>query len=156
MEWPNWSSITFRGTCPFRKPGSWTRLRYSWTTSWSARSSSSEGTSITRSFRQGDPWSRTSTFIGVSRSIWCERGELNPHELPHGILSPARLPIPPLSRWLSCWQPPFYQRSGCPSRTLPLSGGRGRPGGSLPRPHDLGDAGHHLVTAKGGHQIGPL
>ena len=30
----------------------------------------------------------------------CERGDLNPHGFPHWILSPARLPIPPLSqRW---------------------------------------------------------
>src|SRR5262245_4487310 len=30
--------------------------------------------------------------------IWCERGELNPHGFPLWILSPARLPIPPLSQ----------------------------------------------------------
>ena len=36
------------------------------------------------------------------RMKWCERGELNPHELPHGILSPARLPVPPLSRKADC------------------------------------------------------
>ena len=29
---------------------------------------------------------------------WCERGELNPHPLRDWILSPARLPIPPLSQ----------------------------------------------------------
>ena len=29
---------------------------------------------------------------------WCERGDSNSHGLPHWILSPARLPIPPLSR----------------------------------------------------------
>ena len=28
---------------------------------------------------------------------WCERGELNPHGVTHWILSPARLPVPPLS-----------------------------------------------------------
>ena len=28
---------------------------------------------------------------------WCERGELNPYPLRDWILSPARLPIPPLS-----------------------------------------------------------
>ena len=27
----------------------------------------------------------------------CERGDLNPHGFPHWILSPARLPVPPLS-----------------------------------------------------------
>ncbi len=26
-------------------------------------------------------------------SIWCERGDLNPHALRHRILSPARLPF---------------------------------------------------------------
>ncbi len=36
---------------------------------------------------------------GVSYGFpwWCERGELNPQGFPHWILSPARLPIPPLS-----------------------------------------------------------
>src|SRR5712691_3958876 len=36
---------------------------------------------------------------GVSRRfcLWCERGESNPHGLSHWILSPARLPVPPLS-----------------------------------------------------------
>jgi proteasome lid subunit RPN8/RPN11 len=29
---------------------------------------------------------------------WCGRGDSNPHGLPHGILSPARLPVPPLPR----------------------------------------------------------
>lgn len=29
---------------------------------------------------------------------WCERGESNPHELPHWNLNPARLPVPPLSQ----------------------------------------------------------
>src|SRR3989449_2273934 len=33
----------------------------------------------------------------LSGEWWCERGELNPHGLPHWILSPARLPVPPLS-----------------------------------------------------------
>src|SRR5262245_47605009 len=37
--------------------------------------------------------------LGLTRKGgWCERGELNPHGLPHWILSPARLPVPPLSR----------------------------------------------------------
>ena len=30
-------------------------------------------------------------------SIWCERGDSNPHGLPRQILSLVRLPIPPLS-----------------------------------------------------------
>src|SRR5262245_61245139 len=29
---------------------------------------------------------------------WCERRDSNPQGFPHGILSPARLPVPPLSR----------------------------------------------------------
>src|SRR5690606_1071477 len=33
-----------------------------------------------------------------SRRIWCERRDSNSHGLPHRILNPARLPIPPLSR----------------------------------------------------------
>lgn len=36
-------------------------------------------------------------FTGVGRvSIPCERGDSNPHGLLHWILSPARLPVPPL------------------------------------------------------------
>ena len=30
-------------------------------------------------------------------SLWCERRDLNPYELPHTPLKRARLPIPPLS-----------------------------------------------------------
>ena len=37
-----------------------------------------------------------STFMAIF-GFWCERGELNPHGLPHWILSPARLPVPPRS-----------------------------------------------------------
>jgi hypothetical protein len=36
------------------------------------------------------------TFGGLE--TWCERGELNPYPLRDWILSPARLPIPPLSQ----------------------------------------------------------
>ena len=32
------------------------------------------------------------------RQVWCAREESNLHGLPHRILSPARLPIPPLAR----------------------------------------------------------
>ena len=38
----------------------------------------------------------TSVFRLFGRN-WCERGELNPHPLRDWILSPARLPVPPLS-----------------------------------------------------------
>ncbi|VBB45474.1 hypothetical protein TRIP_B350425 [uncultured Desulfatiglans sp.] len=31
-------------------------------------------------------------------SGWCERGDSNPYGISHWILSPARLPVPPLSR----------------------------------------------------------
>ena len=27
--------------------------------------------------------------------VWCGRRDLNPHELPHWNLNPARLPVPP-------------------------------------------------------------
>lgn len=30
-------------------------------------------------------------------SVWCERGDSNPHGIAHRILNPARLPVPPLS-----------------------------------------------------------
>ena len=45
------------------------------------------------------------------RFHWCERGDSNPHGLPHRILSPARLPVPPLSpsHFLHC--PPEPPRS---------------------------------------------
>ena len=33
--------------------------------------------------------------------LWCERGDSNPHTFRYQILSLARLPIPPLSRWRS-------------------------------------------------------
>ena len=33
-----------------------------------------------------------------SPGSWCERGDSNPHGLPHWHLKPARLPVPPLSR----------------------------------------------------------
>ncbi len=33
---------------------------------------------------------------------WCERGELNPYGFLHWILSPARLPVPPLSHIYDC------------------------------------------------------
>jgi hypothetical protein len=48
----------------------------------------------------------------------CESRDSNPDGLPHWILSPARLPIPPLSRasvWLSLWR-----RLGCVNLAAPL------------------------------------
>ena len=36
--------------------------------------------------------------VAASPVSWCERGDLNPHEvIPHKALNLARLPIPPLS-----------------------------------------------------------
>ncbi len=35
--------------------------------------------------------------LGRDPAQWCERGDSNPHGLPHWNLNPARLPIPPLS-----------------------------------------------------------
>src|SRR5258706_14993094 len=35
---------------------------------------------------------------GAAGEPWCEGGGSNPHEVPHWILNPARLPIPPLSQ----------------------------------------------------------
>ncbi len=40
---------------------------------------------------------RISWFCKVTHTLWCERRDLNPHRSPHWILSPARLPISPLS-----------------------------------------------------------
>jgi hypothetical protein len=40
------------------------------------------------------PFASTDRFFGTQ----CERGDLNPHALRHRILSPARLPVPPLSQ----------------------------------------------------------
>src|SRR5262245_33112334 len=34
---------------------------------------------------------------GAPASAWCERGDSNPHELPHRNLNPARLPVSPPS-----------------------------------------------------------
>src|SRR6185369_13456628 len=38
------------------------------------------------------------SFHFVGSSIWCERGDSNPHTFRYQILSLARLPIPPLSQ----------------------------------------------------------
>ena len=36
-------------------------------------------------------------FLLFKEILKCERGELNPYGIAHWILSPARLPVPPLS-----------------------------------------------------------
>src|SRR5512135_2731921 len=39
-----------------------------------------------------------STLVSMfQREFWCERGDSNPHGFPRRILSPVRLPTPPLS-----------------------------------------------------------
>ena len=46
------------------------------------------------------PVRRPTVVTGDERSrerFWCERGDSNPHGLPHWHLKPARLPVPPLS-----------------------------------------------------------
>src|SRR5690348_16354253 len=58
----------------------------------------------------------------------CERRDSNPHGLPHWLLRPARLPVPPLSR-------------GARHRAV-----RPGPGHAQPRPNRLaGEACAHLV-----------
>jgi hypothetical protein len=42
--------------------------------------------------------SDTETFLIENVGLICERGDLNPYGLTRWILSPVRLPIPPLSR----------------------------------------------------------
>src|ERR1051325_10495 len=39
-------------------------------------------------------------FHFVGSSLWCERGDSNPHTFRYQILSLARLPIPPLSQFV--------------------------------------------------------
>ena len=46
----------------------------------------------------------------ATQSVGCERGDSNPHGRSHWILSPARLPIPPLS------QDKEREKNGAPSR----------------------------------------
>ena len=48
-----------------------------------------------------------------SVSDWCERGDLNPHGFPRWILSPVRLPIPPLSRAHSMEFKPYLPPRHC-------------------------------------------
>ena len=90
---------------PLRKPGRLAR-RCSWrATSSSRRSTSSAGISMSSVCCQV-PVERTERFMRrvslcdvMERSGrgFCERGDSNPHEFPHRILNPARLPVPPLS-----------------------------------------------------------
>ena len=51
---------------------------------------------------------RNTARIGALK--WCERRDSNPHGFLHRILSPARLPVPPLSHGMllsaSCWELP--------------------------------------------------
>ena len=47
--------------------------------------------------RRGTSFKAGFLYGGTLRN-WCERGDSNPHGLPHWHLKPARLPVPPLSR----------------------------------------------------------
>src|SRR6266487_951137 len=76
------------------------------------------------------PVERTDRFMGwespggrsgsLRGGIQCERGDLNPHEFPHWILNPARLPVPPLSHHGPCLAP--TRRPGRPAYSRPASG----------------------------------
>src|SRR5664279_4916354 len=91
------------GTFPGRKPGSRTCLANAFTVRSVALRTSSAGTSNVKTFFVGDS-STYEVIIGFlpgalcGHLTWCGRRDSNPHGSPHGILSPARLPIPPLPR----------------------------------------------------------
>ncbi len=61
--------------------------------------------------------------------IWCERRDSNSHGLPHWLLRPARLPVPPLSPWgpAHC-RPPWPAANYSVPRRMPRLGDR--PGGA--------------------------
>src|SRR5205814_10690116 len=64
------------------------------------------------------------------RQGWCERGELNPQGLwAHWILSPARLPVSPLSRELRTGRDRNPQHTTDPGDSAPRTR---RPRGILP------------------------
>ena len=71
----------------------------------------------------GSGWGtqRPGARLGPAQSnwCWCERGDLNPHGFPRWILSPVRLPIPPLSRVLHEW-------TAFRCRSTPVADGRRR------------------------------
>src|SRR5207249_2659643 len=110
--------IITRGALPGRNPGTRTRSAYFCASLWISSSTSSRDTSMTRFLLQvlmsmsstlksdprlcgaiADCQSEFQSAIANLKSaiFWCERGELNPHPLRDWILSPARLPVPPLS-----------------------------------------------------------
>ena len=60
---------------------------------------------------------------GVTEST-CERGDSNPHGLLHWILSPARLPIPPLPLLPKLAKSPLRPRLDLPTRVKKPAGGR--------------------------------
>src|SRR5262245_13931093 len=62
------------------------------TTTWNSRLRPSLTVSLTcipRVFVLG--WEAAGLLVGA----WCGRRDLNPHDLRHGNLNPARLPVPP-------------------------------------------------------------
>ena len=61
--------------------------------------------------RIGRSWEPANSQNSVSD--WCERGDLNPHGFPRWILSPVRLPIPPLSRAHSMEFKPYLLSRHC-------------------------------------------
>src|SRR5262249_51949008 len=115
---PNRCLIICRGTFPWRNPGTFKERAYLRSALSYSASTSAAGTSTCTDLRAGetsDTVTRSASFTTASAAIfllkedgtWCERGESNPHGFPHRILSPARLPVPPLSReWGGHGEPP--------------------------------------------------
>lgn len=56
----------------------------------------------------------------------CERQDSNLHGLPHWILNPARLPIPPLSQGIQSISIPLRISSGASGESVPFPGPAGR------------------------------
>src|SRR5262245_24229482 len=69
------------------------------------------------------PPDRGSARPGCRMKCWCESRELNPDGLPHWILSPARLPVPPLSRAriIACARRGYSPTASTWSTTWPLA-----------------------------------
>src|SRR5262249_43050622 len=111
------SLTMLRGTLPLRKPGSlasrWTRLNARshacWTTS---------GVSSTCRRRLHAPISSTSTFIPAPEDLVREGGVEPPRVWALWILSPARLPVPPLSHALPMPRYPPRASAGRDPRAL--------------------------------------
>src|SRR5712664_2686216 len=124
-----------RGTWPFRNPG---RRAIFCTRPYASSHSfctTSTGASMARRRLQPSIGS-TATFIDAP--VWCERGESNPQgRWAHWILSPARLPVSPLSQDRAHEAYPrirIIPNANCPPRQYRLGSRHGRGDrGVLPR-----------------------